>query len=211
MAHKKRRSAAQKAATRRMIAARRAGYASNPSPRKRHHRRRTYASNPSIGHHARRAYHSIRHHVRRKYRRNPSPRLGGLGSMMMPAVYGAGGALAIDFVTGYLPLPLAIKVSPARHLLKGLMAVGLGMVFRGRIGSEMAKGGLTVALHDAAREAIQMVAPTVQLGAEPTIADLQAAGAGMGYYNPSETAPALGFYQDAGMAGMGETVQDYTI
>lgn len=202
---KRRRSAAQKAATARMLAARRAKYSHNPSPRKRRHSRRKMHHNPSARHHVKRAYHRIRHHARR-YRRNPSPRLGGLGNMLMPAVYGAGGALAIDLVTGYLPLPLAIKVSPARHLIKGLLAVGMGMVFRGRIGSEMAKGGLTVALHDAAREAVQTFAPSVQLGAEPTVQDL----AGIGYYSPAATGePALGFYQDQGMAGMAGYSTEY--
>jgi len=196
---RKHRTAAQKAATRRMVAAnrdRRTGghkrrkthaYASNPAPRKRRVSRRRHAS------------HAVAHH--RRYRRNPSHRTGGMFGMFMPALQGAGGALAVDLVTGYLPLPLSIKVSPARHLIKGVLAIGLGMVMKGSLGQNMAKGALTVALHDASKEAIQIAAPSIQLGAEPTVADLQ----GIGYYNPAET--GIGYYP-GGMAGMDTYTQN---
>jgi len=195
---RKHRTAAQKAATRRMVAANRArrtgghkrrkthAYASNPAPRKRRTTRRH-------------ASHAVAHH--RKYRRNPSHRTGGLMGMFMPSLQGAGGALAVDLVTGYLPLPLSIKVSPARHLIKGVLAIGLGMVMKGSLGQNMAKGALTVALHDASKEAIQIAAPSIQLGAEPTVADLQ----GIGYYSPAET--GIGYYP-AGMAGMDTYTQN---
>lgn len=116
--------------------------------------------------------------------------------MFMPAAQGALGALGVDLVTGYLPLPLAVKVSPARHLIKGVLAIGMGMALRGRLGQHMAQGALTVAMHDAAKEAVQMMAPGVQLGAEPTVADL----AGVGYYNPAPAGEQLGYYP--GMGGI---------
>lgn len=192
---KKRRTAAQHAATKRLVALNRArkghktrarrkspahAYASNPAPRK----RRT----------ARRSSTAATHH--RKYRRNPSVRLGGIGAMLKPAAMGAMGALGVDLITGYLPLPLAIKVSPARHLIKGLLAIGIGMVMKGNLGRNMAQGALTVAMHDASKEAVLMVAPSLQLGAEPTVDDL----AGIGYYNPAQE--GLGYYPSEGMNGI---------
>jgi hypothetical protein len=188
MAHKKHRTAAQKAATRRMIAANRAKHSGGHKRRKTH----AYASNPAPRKRRAHAHHAVAHH--RKYRRNPSHRAG-IMAMFMPSLQGAGGALVVDLITGYVPLPLAIKVSPARHLIKGVLAIGLGMVMKGTLGQNMAKGALTVAIHDAGKEAIQIAAPSITLGAEPTVADLQ----GVGYYNPAET--GIGFYPH-GMAGI---------
>jgi hypothetical protein len=193
---KKHRTAAQKRATARMIAA-------NRARRGGHKAKRKYASNPAPRKHSTARRRRTTHHTYRKrsYRRNPSPRAGLMG-LLMPSLQGAAGAIGVDVVTGFLPLPLGIKVSPARHFIKALMGVGLGMVMKGSMGHNMARGVVTVAFHDAAREAVQMVAPSVQLGMEPTTEDL----AGLGYYNPATVAPgeALGFYPSEGMAGMGE-------
>jgi hypothetical protein len=200
---KKRRTAAQHAATKRLVALNRArkghkthakrkspsaSYATNPAPRRAAHKRRASSG--------------VTH--ARKYRRNPAPRLGGVGAMLKPAAMGAAGALLVDLVTGYVPLPLAIKVSPARHLIKGVLAIGLGMAMRGNLGRNMAQGALTVAMHDAGKEALQMIAPSIQLGAEPTVADL----AGVGYYSPPPE--GLGYYPSEGMHGVNASEEAYT-
>lgn len=194
---KKHRSAAQRAATKHLVALNKARAIGHKTRPKRKSKTRTYASNPAPRKHSRvrrASHHAVSH---RKYRRNPSPRMGGIGAMLKPAAFGALGALGVDLVTGYVPLPLAIKVSPARHVIKGILAIGMGMIFRGNMGRNMAQGALTVAMHDAAKEAIQMTAPSIQLGAEPTVADL----AGIGYYSPAGAAGGdLGYYP--GMDGI---------
>jgi len=201
MARRKTRTAAQKRATSRLVALNRAR---KGGPRKRH-TSHAYAANPASRPHRhvkRRSAHPARRH---SYRRNPVPRMGGIMSMIKPAYQGALGALGIDLITGYVPLPLAIKVSPVRHAIKGILAVGLGMFFKGSMGRNMAIGGLTVAIHDASKEAVQMALPTVQLGAEPSVSDLR----GLAYYNPAveqhtamgeyESAPGMSTLEDQGM------------
>lgn len=177
MATYKKRSIAQKRATANLVALNRARRGSS-------RKHRIYAANPASRHAKHRSIDHAHHH----YRKNPSARVGGIVSMFKPAFQGAVGAFGIDLVTGYVPMPLAIKVSPARHAIKGILAVGIGMLIKGNFGRNMAVGGLTVALHDAAKETVQLTMPGIQLGAEPTVNDLQ----GIGYYNPAPT--GLGVY-----------------
>lgn len=141
---RKTRSPAQKAATKRMLAANRArrapAYKSNPAPRK----RRTTA---------RHVAHSVRRATRR-YRRNP---IGSdMSAMFMPAMQGAAGALTVNTLLNYLPLPLTLTTGTTRFLTQGVAAVLLG-TFGGKImprqmAQRMAVGSLTVSMHSAAKE-----------------------------------------------------------
>ena len=120
-------------------------------------------------------------------RRNPAPRRrtmrGFVDRQLIPATIGASGALALDVVNGYLApmLPAELTAGPANYLIKGAMAVGMGMIaetfIRNKTASDMTQGALTVIMHDAMREATQLYLPNVPLNG------MGAYVSGLGYTN----------------------------
>jgi hypothetical protein len=100
---------------------------------------------------------------RRRYRRNPIS-VGGLLGQLVPAAYGAGGALALNLGLSYLPLPDSLKTGWARHgvRLAGAFALGYGAKkFLGSKGQMVAAGALTVVMYDLLKEVINMAAPAI--------------------------------------------------
>lgn len=161
---KRRRTAAQRRATAKMIAANRSRRRSNPvsalaNPRKRRTRRRNpVAANP------RRT---------RRYRRNPIG--GNITNMLTASVQGAAGAMVVNAAYNFLPLPDMLKTGVMSSVTKGALAVGLGMfggkVLPGRVAAEMAKGALTVTMYDALKGVVDGVV------------------SGLGYYTGGMTFP----------------------
>lgn len=128
----------------------------NPRKRKRRAKRRTVSrrrKNP----------------VRRRRRRNPNG-LGTAQNLFMPALTGAGGALALDLALGYVPIPLAMKTGIPGYAVKAAAALGLGMLMdnfkmvRHATAVDMTKGALTVMLHGAIKQQMQIFMPQVPLG-----------------------------------------------
>ena len=183
------RSAAQKAATRKMHAANRRNRGSAAAPKRR--RRNPLAAS------------SVRRVTRRTRRaRNP---IGGisttgiLGSITDAAI-GAGGALAVDMLFNYLPLPASFKVGVAGTAAKAATAIALGTVGRkvlGRTAGKMAAGALTVIAYDAMKGFIPGAAATV---------------AGLAYMSPGLPAgylPQQGmgeYIRQGNMAGVSEYI-----
>lgn len=137
------RSPAQKAATRRMLAANRGKRHSNPKSRrssaaaKRHH-------NP-IRSRIKHVYH------RAKRRSNPSLRgmTGGATGMLMNGLKGAGGAIVVNVITNYLPA--AVKTGNVVYATRAAIAILIGTVGKKVLGNNarvMAEGALTVNIHD---------------------------------------------------------------
>lgn len=122
--------------------------------------------------------------TRRRYRRNPTMR-GIINQLVMPAATAGAGALALDVLWGFVPVPDTIKTGPMRHVAKGLGAVVLGqlvgMFATRKMGDTMAMGALTVVFHSAFREMTAQFAPNIPLG-------YYSAGANAGYD------PQLGYY-----------------
>jgi hypothetical protein len=108
-----------------------------------------------------------------------------INQLVMPAATAGAGALALDILWGFVPVPEQIKTGPMRHVAKGLGAVVLGqlvgMVGTRRMGDTMAMGALTVVFHSAFREMTAQFMPGVPLG-------YYSAGANAGYD------PQLGYY-----------------
>lgn len=101
----------------------------------------------------------------------------------MNALPGAFGALGLDVLMGYIPLPANFKGGFAGYITKSVGAIGLGMLanmsgmVRASTAAKMTEGALTVMFHGAMRQAMTQFAPQIPLGmyldeSQPT----------MGYY-----------------------------
>lgn len=151
---------------------------------------------------------------RRRRHHNPFS-VNGLKGVIVPAAYGAAGALAMSIAYGYLSpsLPATLQTGYMPTIVKAAAAIGLGML----IGKFMSKqdgqyatiGGLTVVLVGAVTPLITSAAPTL-----PGLSGL--AGYGdyvpyrpMGAYSPSlarngtSRLGRLGFISPAPRVGMG--------
>lgn len=192
-----RRTAAQKRATAKMIAANRRGRRTVRKRRRRNPigpyaapKRRNSARNSRLGYYVsnprRRRKRAA---VRRTRRRNPARRGFNIQAMVnqlvIPAATAGGGAVLLDILWGFVPVPEGIKTGPMRHVAKGLGAIVLGqlvgMMGTKRMGDTMALGALTVTFHAAFREMTAQFMPQIPLG----------------YYSPGATAgfdPQLGYY-----------------
>ncbi len=186
MAVRKRRSAAQKAATRKLVALNRRRRKS-PTRRKRRSNPRarpamkTYVTNPR----RRRRAPTKRRSVRRR-RSNPAQRMTMAGLMnrnVMPAFQGGAGALGLDIIWGYMPIPVNLKTGMLRHVIKGAGAIAMGWIagnfVKPATATQLATGALTVVMHSAMRETVAQFAPNIPLGEYVE---------GMGYYNAGEIA-----------------------
>lgn len=191
VARKKRRTAAQKRATAKMIAANRRKRRGNPVKRKRRTRRKPAA----------RKYTARRAPVKRRRRRrigNPRLTMRSVQNQLMDAGTGAVGALGLDVIQGYLPIPANLKVGLVGTGVKALLAIGMGVVasnvkiVRGATANKMVNGALTVVLHDELKKQVANFAPGIQMG-EYLDAD------GLGYYGSGYPAGVM----DEGYGGMG--------
>lgn len=182
---RKPRTAAQRAATARMVAA-------NKSRRRT--RKPAYAANPIKR--RRRPASIVAKRVSRR-RRNPIrlPSMSGVGGMLKPAVIGAAGAVAVDAVMAYVPLPAVLQSGNMALVTRGAAAVLLGTLGRKLIGpsaTTMAVGALTVSAYSLAKSllaqsgfALGYIGPGVQ-SAMPAVtsAPAQASLNGVGAYLP---------------------------
>lgn len=166
----------------------RAGLSSNPSPRRRR----------------RHSLRAVARSTRRRARRNPIG-MGGIMGMFTGAVWGAGGAVAVNYAYNMLPLPATMKTGMMGTASKFGLAIALGMLgksFLGRNAGKMAEGAMTVAAY----EALQGMLPVSAGGTSV---------AGLGYMSPGMVAggnmlPNMSVPNFAGMgeyvSGMGEYV-----
>lgn len=182
---RKTRSAAQRAATAKMLAANRRRR--NPKSRKSAKRRRNPAP-LTVMHKANPIRRKRRASARRRnpisFRRIMSGGGSGTGvsTMLKNAALGAVGATAINTAIGRLPLPASLMVGRVSYLTRAGVAIGLGILAEktrllgaGTL-AKMVEGSLTVTLYDAIRA--EAAAAGVNLG-------------GMGYYLPGRGASAV--------------------
>lgn len=220
---KKPRTAAQKRATKKLVAlnkkrAAAKGRSKNPSKRTTKKRtstmaakkRRTAAQRAAtkklVALNKRRAKGGVkrkRNPIHRKTsrvtrRRNPIRRAGVVNNIVMPAVTAASGALALDIAWAHLPLPANIKSGNLKYAAKALGAVGLsmaaGMVVNKRTADAMGIGALTVVAHQMARDLLSRTVPALKMD-------------GMGYYSAGMPMGSpednMGLYVNGQNANMG--------
>jgi hypothetical protein len=144
--------------------------------------------------------------ARRRRYSNPRFSLGGITSQLMPAVFGAGGALALDVALGYIPLPAMLKTGYARHATRIVGAIGLGWAARKFLGSKGAAAGagaLTVAVYGLLKD----VAVQATAGKVKGLGDYEEVEVS-GYYDP---APQIGAYMPSpGMGAYMSGVESYS-
>lgn len=112
---------------------------------------------------------------------------GNLMANVTGAIPGAVGALGLDVLLGFVPIPVTWKAGIPGYLTKIVGAVGLGMiagyVVSQSTAAKMTTGALTVMFHGLLRELVATNLPQVPLGMylRPGMAGLGYAGSG---YNP---------------------------
>lgn len=157
--------------------------------------------------------------TRRTYRRNPIGKLNVKSFMrqtLMPSAVGAVGALGIDMIMGFLPLPIAWKTGPMRPAVKGIGAVAIGlaasMVTSRKVAEQITAGGLTVVLYDTMKTFISGQFPAIPLGQYDAYPQI-------GYMSPSPTVSQRGdryisqdmsaYVDPPGAPGMGNIPYSY--
>jgi hypothetical protein len=130
----------------------------------------------------------------RKHRRNPikfSP-MQFVQSTLMPSAIGAGGALGLDLLMGFLPLPVAMKTGPMRPVIKLVGAIGIGMlagmVTNRRTAEQITAGAVTVIVYDTLKGFVQKAMPNLVLG--------EAEYPALEYISPAQTVEGMGAYPD---------------
>lgn len=217
----KRKTMARRATHRRRRATRQvAVFNTNPRRRRRRHtavrrrsvRRHSFMTNPAPRRRRRRT-------MVRRFRRNPSARATAVhfGKLFLPAVGIGLGAVGSEIVMGYLPIPPSFKTGWMRHVTKGAVGVGAGLILakvfkQKRLGNYFALGAVVIAVHDAAKELIAARAPGVHMGQYTRVPRSSFAGmGGMGFISPAQVAHGMGEYTGspmrsfAGAGGGGET------
>jgi hypothetical protein len=161
----------------------------------------------------------------RRYRRNPGRRLslGGRGGinvakLILPGVMIGAGAVGVEVIMGYLPLPAVVQTGPAKYATKGVIAAlagwGIAKFINRRAGEAFAMGGIAIAAHDAIKSAVMGFVPNLKFGEymqgynwdkygynTPSMSSMRSPG--IGYYSPGSTLNTMGEYMP-GMAGGGQ-------
>lgn len=205
---RKRRSPAQLAATRKLVAL-------NRSRKRRPAKRRAARRAP-----ARRRNPTYAAAPRRRRRRTGMAGLTGLTAAFMPAAVGAGGALALDIAWGMLPIPPMLKtgpiIAPAAKLIgAGLIGWGAGQMVNRTFGKQVLVGAVTVTVFNIVRTFIGNQFPQVTLGGWNNEETLEFVNAAQFQPDPLMGEYVSGYIPDyetresAGMAGMGEYVSGY--
>lgn len=144
-------------------------------------------------------------------RRNPIKARGVVDANLMPSLKGALGAIAIDSVYNMLPVPAEMQVGAIGHVVKGGVAIALGMLAENMKltkkdnAQQMVNGALTVQLHGLAQEMLGgFIGGSVTV---PTETGVSYAGAaltagpmpGMGMYDFTGASDGLGMYDYTGV------------
>lgn len=119
------------------------------------------------------------------------PSLSSIQPMLLGAAQGAAGALAVNAIVRYAPLPEMLITGRVSYLTRAALALGVGFVAANvvpnRVAQRMAEGALTVIAVDALRDLI-LSTTGYSLG-------------GVGYYSPAQLVRGR---RPAGAAGVGK-------
>lgn len=149
-------------------------------------------------------------------RRNPirSRGLSGIvNTTLMPAAIAGAGAVGLDVIWGYAPIPETLKVGPMRYVAKAAGAIGLGMlagmVTKKSTADQLATGAMTVVMYQAMKDGMTRFAPNIQMGEYLNYDQMGYYGSGM---NPAYSGSDMGMYlsdQSSGNMSFGLGQNDY--
>jgi hypothetical protein len=105
----------------------------------------------------------------------------------MPAAGIAAGAIGVELLMGYIPLPANLKTGNMRYVTKGVLSLAAGYALASlagqkKLGEMFALGGLAVAMHDGGKALLIQMMPSLQFGAYMRPGQ-------MGYYTPGNQVP----------------------
>ena len=159
------------------------------------HRRKRARRNPISAHNMSRVH-------RRRTRRNPVGGTG-MGAQLMHGFVSGAGAVVVDVIQGFIPLPASLATGYGPYIVKGAIGLLLGTVGRkvmGKTAATMGAGAVTVAAYGALKQMTAGMLPG------------SAAVAGMGYMSPvPQVMSGMGEYINgpgARMAGVGEYIPE---
>ena len=128
----------------------------------------TMKAKPAQRKYRRKSAHTKVAKVRRKFKRNPSPLGMSAMSVIKDGFQGALGSVAVNTLVNHVA-PANMRTGPMLHVVRLAAAIGVGMLaqkFTGRAtAANMARGAVTVALHDAIVNLVGPSIPTLRLGA----------------------------------------------
>jgi hypothetical protein len=159
--------------------------------------------------HRRRRLRAMARVVRRRFRRNPAI-LGTsfLTSALVPAAFGAGGALAVDWMSNNLPIPTTLRtptLQPVVNIGLSLLAGwGVSLLAGRQRGADAAAGGIIVALYNFANQQIYQPGGMLNFMGGSPYAAASPAGTGSGlnrYVGFVRRNPRLGMPFGPGPAG----------
>lgn len=178
-AKKKPRSAAQKAATRKMLAANKAKKAAGKAKGR--------ASGSHKGKAAATSHKTVVHHVAAPKKSKSGGRASGASrakvtlkgalDMMKGGAIGGAAAIGADVAMGYLPLPKQLKTGMGNTATRLALGIGAGIaiekVSKGKIsGRDVAVGVIATAVRDAVKPVLQQKVPNLKLGESASLGEL---------------------------------------
>lgn len=197
---RRRRARARRRAPRRTI------FARNPARR----RRRRYTRNVAARVYRRNPTRRARSRGRtRRYRRNPigGISVGRLSNLMLPAIGIGVGALAVEVIVQYMPIPIEWKAGPMRYVVTAATGVAIGLVIakvfkQKRLGYFFAAGGVAISAHNFAKAWLNQQAPAIR-GLGFTNPGSVARMGGMGRYYSNRALPRGGMSEYSRPLGLG--------
>lgn len=140
-------------------------------------------------------------------RRNPAARgyTGKIITSFQDGAVGSLGAIAGTLAGNFLPLPDQLKTGNMAVIIQALIGVSVGITVGNvaknkKLGMDMAKGSVTVALHDTMKNLLKQAMPTLQLdgygdgllGMDEYVLSEYVKGNDLGYMSPAMNAGGSG-------------------
>jgi len=186
------------------------------NPRRRRRRRNPVGFVTRGQRRRRRRYAARAVNPRRHRRRNPRFSMSGIKDAMVPALFGAAGAVGLDIVLGYVPLPAALQSQYAKYGVKiaGSLAMGwaASKVLGRQKGMAVGAGALTVTAYGILRDLLAKFVPSlgvsgyeeISLNGYDPASVIQGALPNMGAYMQ----PGVGAYIQPGVGAYMEGMDD---
>lgn len=121
---------------------------------------------------------------------------------LMPSAVGAVGALGLDLLLGYIPLPAALNTPMTRPLVHIAGAIGMGMIagkmVSRRVGEQVATGALVVTMYNMLKGFVATAMPNLPLSG----GDMFTSYPSLSYAGAAQQVGDAGMYMPDATVGM---------